>query len=127
MNTTKQYINWELYLQLINRLSDEISNGNVKYNSIYGIPRGGLIPATIISHKLDIPLIGTRNLISDGTLIVDDIADTGATLSKYENYHNAVIIWKSITSCIKPTYWAMHSNDPDWIVFPYEIDIERPN
>ena len=26
-----------------------------KYDSVMGLPRGGLIPAVMISHKLDLP------------------------------------------------------------------------
>jgi len=39
---------------LVNRIADEIQ-GN-KYDRILGVSRGGLIPATMLSHKLDIDM-----------------------------------------------------------------------
>jgi len=60
-----------------------------KYTSIHGLPRGGLIPAVILSHKLKIPY---TEKVTKGTLIVDDIIDSGNTLKKYGGYDKVVLI-----------------------------------
>ena len=52
------------------------------YKNIYGVPRGGLILATVLSHKLGLPM---TDKIGDETIIVDDICDTGKTLINFRN------------------------------------------
>jgi len=59
-----------------------IYKNNIK--SVYGIPRGGVIPATIISYRQDIPLILNESDIDENTLIVDDIEDSGKTLKEFK-------------------------------------------
>ena len=55
---------------------------------ITGVPRGGLIPAVLMSHKFNIPFIGleaAKTLPGDlkkQILVVDDIADSGNTLAQ---------------------------------------------
>jgi len=98
-----------------------------KYQSVYGIPRGGLIIAIYISHHFNIPMIIDENNIKDkSTLIVDDIADTGKTLTKWNDlgFDMATIFWKK-RSTVKPTYYIFETEN--WVVFPYEKLEERPN
>lgn len=45
---------------------------------VFGIPRGGIVPAAILSQMLGAPL--TDHAHGPGTLIVDDVADSGETL-----------------------------------------------
>ena len=54
---------------------------DIHFDYIYGIPRGGLIPAVMMSHTLNIPLL-TDITKHNGKkiLIVDDINDSGQTL-----------------------------------------------
>ena len=69
-------------------------------DSVMGLPRGGLIPAVMISHELGIPLVinPTKN-----TLVVDDINDTGHTLDKAvtESYSDNALS-KSVELSIPP-------------------------
>ena len=45
-----------------------------------GLPRGGIIPAVLISHEIGVCLLYLHP--GKNTLVVDDINDTGETLSK---------------------------------------------
>jgi hypoxanthine phosphoribosyltransferase len=85
-----KHIKWKEYFKLLDYLAkcidqDKTDSWQVNWNLIYGIPRGGLIPATYLSYKLNIPLIVTpiNNLKEDEfLLIVDDILDSGKTAIK---------------------------------------------
>ena len=89
----------------------------LELSGIYGIPRGGLCLAVALSHKLDIPLIQKP---LKNSLIVDDVFETGYTLSKFKNIEGAnffVLISKK-----KPIWWRTVNltDKKEWIVFPWE-------
>src|SRR5689334_22448603 len=53
---------------------------------VYGIPRGGLMPAGIVATALNVPMIcdpPTRN--THEVLVVDDLVDSGQTLKRFES------------------------------------------
>ena len=122
MQPEKVYVSWKDLEEFIDSLIDEMNKQNFKPTGVYGIPRGGLIPATLISYKLDIPLLMNA---SKGCLIVDDIADSGRTLShftendtQFNKYFIATMFYHE-RSIVKPTYYKFEKNDK-WIVFPWE-------
>ena len=78
----------------IHSIANQIKANNKGYDSIYGVPRGGLIPAVMLSHRLGLPL-ATRSRAKSGegnVLVVDDIADTGRTVSFYRHRDVAVLV-----------------------------------
>ena len=88
-----------------------------KLSGIYGVPRGGLCLAVALSHKLDIQLVEKP---LKNSLIVDDVFETGITLSNFKDIEGAnfyVLISKK-----KPIWWntVKLSNKKEWIVFPWE-------
>ena len=104
-------------------LAKYVKEAPVDIDSIYGIPRGGLIPATLLSHRLNIPMVEspTRN-----TLVVDDIVDSGLTLSQYKGYPFACLVYKPLTSLEIPTFSALEYVQDCWINFPWEeIDSKK--
>ena len=56
MKINKRYLNWEDVEDLIDILHSNILESDFNIERIYGIPRGGLIPAVLLSHKMGIPL-----------------------------------------------------------------------
>ena len=125
----KHYIPWEEIEALVNNLSLKINNSKTKYKNIFGLQRGGLIPAVMISHQLGIPM--AKGDIGPTTLIIDDICDSGETLDKlvkdYQtlyafpfNLNTAVLHYKPHTSSFKPTLWANQWSSNDWIIYPWE-------
>ena len=87
-------------------------------NSVYGIKRGGLIPAVYLSHMLNLPMVSSPN---KRTLVVDDISDSGATLKMYKDagFKMATIYYYK-KSIVHPDIWVYEKKDK-WIQFPWEI------
>ena len=88
-----------------------------EFSGIYGVPRGGLCLAVALSHKLKIELISEP---IKNSLIVDDVYETGITLTTLKNIEGAMFF--VLFSKIKPTWWnTVHlTKKSQWIVFPWE-------
>lgn len=113
----------------LNNLIKQILYTNIKYHYIYAIPRGGLVIGVWLSHRLNIPLVSDHNSLSyiaGPILVVDDIADTGKTLSRFQlsKYHTATLFYKK-RSIVKPHFYAEETEN--WIVFPWECEEEETN
>ncbi len=126
-------LSWNFYLQSIDLLIDKIKKSKKKFDYVYGIPRGGLIPATIISHQLEIPMIDSYNLdtmylFEKNILLLDDIIDTSKTIKELKETYNELnlivaTIYKHKNSPIIPDFYV-YENDC-WISFPYEKNINN--
>ena len=117
----KIYLTWEYFNDLLDILVTKIKNSDEEFNSIYAIPRGGLVIGVCLSHKLNIPLVDER-LINDNTLIVDDISDMGTTLVKYYCDGLAIAtLFSTDWTISKPDWFVVKKlNRKEWIVFPWE-------
>jgi hypoxanthine phosphoribosyltransferase len=113
----KTYLSWDDITILIDKLCGRIIEDLPLIDSIYGIPRGGLIPAVLISHKLELPYV---NSIGKNTLVVDDICDSGVTLKNSPGIYTAVLYQKPETSCFTPSVWADLHLGNEWLLFPWE-------
>ena len=93
-----------------------------KITGVYGIPRGGLVLATIVSYMLDVPLLLAP---CKDCLIIDDIADSGRTLLHYtendtqSNKYYISTMFYCKRSVVVPDYYFMIKND-EWIEYPWE-------
>lgn len=98
--------------------------GNAIEN-IYGISRGGLIPAILLSHLLKKPLILDLKDCNQGTLIIDDISDSGKTLKKIEKKLKfkplTATMWLDKDTKYLPTFWVKVKTKKEWVVFPWEL------
>lgn len=128
----KRYIDWSEYGDLIDALIQKVSHAQKKYDGIIGISRGGLPIAVSLSHGLKLPISQIIRAASydedneqgelqiftqlpedlDTTkkwLIVDDICDTGQTLSKLKEMFPAsdtcVLVAKS-NQAHTPDFWV---------------------
>lgn len=110
---------WSEFKSLCVSLSFKIKKE--KIDSIYGIPRGGLIPAVVISHLTGIKLVTSEKEIKKNTLIIDDLCDTGSTLKKYKNNMTAVL-FLSDQSKFQPTFFGQKIRSDVWIKFFFETD-----
>jgi hypoxanthine phosphoribosyltransferase len=94
---------------------------------VTGIPRGGLIPAILVSHKFKIPYIGLEaaktlpGALKKEVLVLDDISDSGNTLKQIER-HNFITATLAVryNSLYIPTYIGTTIRDDHWMVFPWE-------
>lgn len=111
----KLYLSWDDIETLVNNLCEVISLSDIRITSVTGLERGGLIPAVMISHRLNIPYVYS---IDSTTLVVDDICDTGETLNRLITPLTAVLHYKPAAKH-KPTFFAEEVGD-EWIVYPWE-------
>lgn len=119
---SKIYLNWHHVEALLDIL---IHKTKPEFTSVMGVPRGGLILAVIISHRLNIPLVFEP---TSTTLIVDDICDSGDTFYEiHTKYHLldlkfACLYYKSHTSKFIPNIYSVEYLGNSWIVYPWERD-----
>jgi xanthine phosphoribosyltransferase len=96
----KLILNHPEFTRLVNRIARDLGIGKWKPDYIVGLTRGGLLPAVMLSHYLEVPMHSLNVSLRDSTLgpesnlwmsedafdgkkilIVDDINDTGATFN----------------------------------------------
>jgi len=127
----KKFITAQYIKVLTTKLSKRIQKSKKQYNSIFGVPRGGLVVAVYLSHRLNLPIVDKTG-INEHTLIVDDICDSGSTLYEITKgleigknliLDTACLFFREQKSKFKPTYWVAQAKK-DWIVFPYELRSE---
>lgn len=141
---------YDMFQNSIDMLADEIeihmSQTEEEYDYVVGITRGGLVPAVNLSHKLGIRMIAvnwsTRDsdirVLSEETLdlirgkrilIVEDIVDSGKTLSQLTEALKdvcivdiAALVYNTDQS-IEPKFHAVtidRKEYSDWINFFWE-------
>lgn len=144
--------NFGLYSEGIEQLTQNLKADLRPIDSIVGIARGGAIPAVHLSHQLDLPCRILHWQTRDGdykdglmlsdialdlidgkfVLIVDDIFDTGKTITEVDKVLSSLvdsedrmnqIVTSSLvyrtTSLVKPDYF--HLVDPEgWVRFFWE-------
>lgn len=128
-------------------IAGAIKDQEIIIDVIVGVARGGLLPAVILSHQLDIPMAAVnysskagngdnKNHINDiaeiyglSILIVDDIYDSGRTITELaaeysdrsHTVYTAVLYYKENLEFPIPTFfWHPLKQDSDWIIFPFE-------
>ena len=145
MNYTKTFITYQQYGELVYKLSDKLMEDKLKFDCIYGPPRGAWPIVTHLSHQLGIPVKDrllfdvddyiNGEMFDDLYLVVDDIVDFGKTLIETENLLTkfkvknvcyATLFYKK-RSVFKPDYFVEEISDDLWIVFPWEKFDEEPN
>jgi len=117
IENNKIYLDWDDVTDAVDNLCNKIKHDQLNIDSVHGIARGGLIPAVLISHKLGLPY---TDVIKPNTLVVDDIADTGATLEKSPGVWTAVLHYKPHTSSFQPSMWANIHEGDEWVIYPWE-------
>jgi hypothetical protein len=119
----KIILSWIDTNELVDILCEKIKFDLPNIDSVHGIPRGGLIPAVLISHKLGLPYVSA---VGPNTLVVDDICDSGVTLDKGPGVYTAVLHYKPHTSCFKPTIWSETHEGDEWVIYPWETKDSDP-
>ena len=116
------YFTWSDFDKSVEHIAKKCSLK--EFSGIYGVPRGGLCLAVALSHKLKIDLISepTKN-----SLIVDDVYETGITLTTFKNIEGAMLF--VLFSKVKPTWWntVYITKKSQWIVFPWENTLNSKN
>jgi hypoxanthine phosphoribosyltransferase len=113
----KIYLSWDDISQLVDTLCEKIITEQPNIDSVFGLKRGGLIPAVMVSHKLGLPW---SDVMLPNTLVIDDICDTGITLKNTIGVYTAVLHHKPHTSCYTPNIYATLHEGDEWIIYPWE-------
>lgn len=129
----------------------KIKSQNIQVDRVIGLTRGGLLPAVILSHLLDVPMtavsysstVGNGDnknhqnelpaIVEDSLLFVDDIIDSGYTMKEIVDHyklagkdcHSYALYFKTAASKVfVPTFASVTipEHQHDWIVFPFETN-----
>ena len=128
----KRYVKWFEVKQYIDNLVERLKNNEYFHleecPGIFTFPRGGFILATLLSYKLDLPILSNP---AKNCIIIDDIIDTGITMKKYsdlmkdKNYFITAMFMKDNQlaeeaefQCFAD-YFEFIKKD-EWIVYPWE-------
>jgi hypoxanthine phosphoribosyltransferase len=122
----KEFYNWQWVDTQIDNIGEKLEGLDTP-KFVTGIPRGGLIPAILISHKFNIPYIGLEAAkalpgnMKKQILVIDDIADSGNTLAQIHrhNFITATLAARYSTDYL-PTIIGTSINNDNWLVFPWE-------
>jgi len=110
-----RHLSWHDFDQTVERIAKRY--GERRFSGIHGIPRGGLVLAVALSHRLALPLLLKPQ---QGCLVVDDVFETGRSLAPHRQLAGAeLLVW---ISKAEPLWWqALEVTDSaEWIVFPWE-------
>jgi hypoxanthine phosphoribosyltransferase len=132
------YMTWEHFEEAMQSAVAELSKHTLLPDpptGVYGIPRGGLILAVTLSHRLSIPWLPEPQ---PGCILVDDVIETGHTMQTLiNNLHKqhpgqsldwAAWVW--ISKSLLPRIGYHRYVDPNiWVCFPWsdplKIEEER--
>ena len=125
MEKNKLFLSWKWVDDQINKIGDKLEGLDLEFVS--GIPRGGLIPAVMMSHAYGIKYISYSSAkmlpleLRKKTLVIDDISDTGLTMSEADKLK---FITSSLTTRVGtktlPRLTGELISDDRWLVFPWE-------
>lgn len=108
-------LSWQEFEQAVHCISERCRGGG--FSGVFGVPRGGLVLAVSLSHRLGLPLLPAPQA---GCLLVDDVYETGRTLEPYRQLEDCTtVVW---VSKVLPQWWQAVEvvQSSEWIVFPWE-------
>lgn len=128
----KRYVKWWEVKQYIDNLVERLKTDEYFHleecPGIFTFPRGGFILATLLSYKLDLPILSNP---AKNCIIIDDIIDTGITMKKYsdlmneKNYFITAMFMKDNQLEEEAEYQCFanyfeYVKKDEWIVYPWE-------
>jgi hypoxanthine phosphoribosyltransferase len=125
----KTFISWSEIDKLLDDIERQIKDSGEKFEMIAGVTRGGLVPAVMLSHRLELPMmaITTEDAIlpislAKKTLIVDEIYDTGKTIKglKQVNPMTQFAVLYHNVGLDPLEFYGKKMRLDNWLVFPWE-------
>lgn len=87
---------------------------------VYGIPRGGCVPAALIATHLSLAVLEEP---VPGCIVVDDLVDSGATIRPFaEAGHRCVVLARKSWSPLDLGVEHYLDAGERWVVFPWEVE-----
>jgi xanthine phosphoribosyltransferase len=144
------HVSWDEFHRDARALAWRLSAAG-RFEGMVAITRGGLVPAAIVARELDMRIIDTVCVSSyaavkvqeeikvlktvspetargsgEGLLIIDDLADTGATIKQVRailpKAHVATVYAKPLGRPLVDTFITEVSQDT-WIYFPWDLGL----
>jgi xanthine phosphoribosyltransferase len=144
------HVSWDQFHRDARALAWRLSATD-RFESMVAITRGGLVPAAIVARELDMRIIDTvcvasyaavkvqedlkvlKNVLpeiahrsGEGLLIIDDLADTGATIKQVRailpKAHVATVYTKPLGRPLVDTFITEVSQDT-WIYLPWDLGL----
>lgn len=88
---------------------------SVSLDGVWGVPRGGTVPAVMVARELALPLLDEP---SPRSLVVDDLVDSGRTAKRCVGSFDALYRKSWSPADVAPE--ASVLADDAWVVFPWE-------
>ena len=149
---TKEILTWERFGSASRELAQLIVDSDFTPDLIIAVARGGLLPAGALSYAMGVklsdavnvefytdvhetlpdpvllaPMLDTESIQGRNVLVVDDVVDSGRTLSlvldllrQYGAVCRSAVVYEKPRSEVKPDF-AWKSTD-EWIVFPWSAE-----
>lgn len=115
----KEEISYFQYDIDIRLLAKQIKKNINEFDNIYAFKRGGWPIAVHLSHLLKLPIIDCKD-ITERTLIVDDVSDTGKTLIEAGiPYKQIAVLYRKDGTKAEPRFFARTINE--YIVYHWEV------
>lgn len=147
-----EILNWSDFGVGTRALAQQIADDGYRPDIVLAVARGGLLPAGAVAYALGVknvftmnvefytgidqrldfpvmlpPLLNRVDLTDRRVLIVDDVADTGATLRLVEDFcadhvaeSRAAVLYEKAQSSVRcPYVWK---RTDDWIDFPWSAE-----
>lgn len=106
-------LNWKDFDRAVDVLARRFKDATI----VYGEPRGGMNLAVALSHRLNIPLT-TERVHQEGLLWVDDLVNTGETMSEAIADMNPT--YKACWVAYQPHALECVLLSPRPVIFPWE-------
>ena len=130
----KLFLSWDDIKSITDALAEKILALDKKPFYLYGCPRGGLIPAVMLSHKTGIAYqhLNSAQLSKTADLshimVIDDICDSGKTVAELRENYNKIRVATLHTKPESPyqpdIYGKVVGNE--WLVYPWEKQNSEP-
>lgn len=155
-STTDLHIGWTDYYGLIEKLADKVRESGWQFDAIVCLARGGLRVGDVFSRLFDKPLgvlftssyreaagtlqgqlilgehLASAERLPQGRwLVLDDLADSGATLEavmpalrqRYPQVQElrSGVLWVKGASTFRPDYFVEYLPENPWIHQPFEL------
>lgn len=144
------HVSWDQFHRDARALAWRLS-ASAPFSGMVTITRGGLVPGAIVARELDMRIIDTICVVSytgektlgetkvlktvqpetlrgggEGLLVIDDLADTGATIKRVRavlpKAHIATVYAKPLGRPLVDTFITEVSQDT-WIYFPWDLGL----
>lgn len=121
----KRYVSWDEVEDAVSSIVQLQETCPINASGVYGLPRGGLVLAVMLSHQLDLPLLAAP---AENCIIVDDICDSGESLLHYvrnssspvQKQRRTFTMFYKPQACVTPNFYYQEVPQDTWIVFPWE-------